>query len=108
MMPCWRIESINSCNASCPKFFRGCNALGMMLAKLIWCTLSPDSATSERAVTVGVPISAPRPLPRPDRAMRLRLTEQLYQGKQQSQRQYCDWISASWDEHPIALSPRVI
>jgi hypothetical protein len=32
----------------------------------------------------GVPISAPSPLPRPERAMPLRLPEQLYQGKQQS------------------------
>ena len=29
-------------------------------------------------------MSAPRPLPRPDLAMRLRLPEHLYQGKQQS------------------------
>src|SRR5437870_7056778 len=81
MMPCCRIESISSCNASRPKSFRGCNLLGTILAKLIWCTLSPDSATSVLAAMEGVPISAPRPLPRPDRAMRLRLPEQLYQRK---------------------------
>jgi|SRR6476620_9328503 len=83
-MPCCRIESISSCNASRPKSFRGCSVLGTILARSIWCTLSPDSATSEAAATDGVPISAPRPLPRPERAMGLRLPEQLYQGNQQS------------------------
>jgi hypothetical protein len=83
-MPCCRIESINSCNASRPKSFRGCKALGVMAAKSIWCTLSPDSDPSVRGATEGVPISAPRPLPRPDRAMRLRLPEQVHQRKQQS------------------------
>src|SRR5207249_7784321 len=84
MMPCCRIESISSCNASRPKSFRGCNVLGTTLARLIWCTLSPGSATSVLATMEGVPISAPSPLPRPERAMPLRLPEQLYQGKQQS------------------------
>ena len=55
MMPCCRIESVSSCNASRPKSFRGWNVLGTMFARLIWCTISPDSATSVRAVTVGVP-----------------------------------------------------
>src|SRR6266487_4308741 len=84
MMPCCRMESINSCNASRPKSLRGCNALGTMVAKLIWCTLSPASSPSVRAATEGVPINAPRPLPRPDRAMRLRLPEHTQQRKQQS------------------------
>src|ERR1700751_3136740 len=82
-MPCCRIDSINSCNASRPKSLRGCKALGVMAAKSIWCTLSTDSSPSVRGVK-GVPISAPRPLPRPDRAMRLRLPEQVHQRKQQS------------------------
>src|SRR6266480_2151897 len=55
-----------------------------MLANSIWCTLSPVSATSLGAGTVGVPISAPRPFPKPERAMRLRLPEQTRQRKQQS------------------------
>src|SRR5437016_10137948 len=84
MMPCCRIESTSSCNASRPKSFRGCSVLGTILARLIWCTLSPDSATSVLAGMEGVPISAPRPLPRPERAMQLRLPEQRYHGKQQS------------------------
>src|SRR5437867_7659613 len=83
-MPCCRIESISSCNASRAKFLRGCSALGMMVAKLIWCTLSPDSPVSARVAADGVPINAPSPLPRPDRAMRLRLREQFHQRKQQS------------------------
>src|SRR5437773_12445634 len=83
-MPCCRIESINSCNASRPKSLRGCNALGTMAAKLIWCTLSPASSPSVRAATEGVPINAPRPLPRPDRAMHLRLPEHTQQRKRQS------------------------
>src|SRR6266704_1853064 len=84
MMPCCRIESINSSNASRAKSLRGCNALGTMVAKSIWCTLSANSSPSLRAATEGVPISAPRPLPRPDRAMRLRLPELPQQRKQQS------------------------
>src|SRR6476620_3694588 len=83
-MPCCRMESINSCNASRPKSLRGCNALGTMAAKSIWCTLSPASSPSVRAATEGVPISAPRPLPRPDRAMCLRLPEHTQQRKRQS------------------------
>src|SRR5437773_10957995 len=83
-MPCCRIESISSCNASRAKFLRGCSALGTMVAKLIWCTLSPDSPVSARVAADGVPISAPSPLPRPDRAMWLRLREQFHQRKQQS------------------------
>src|SRR5205809_5022260 len=82
-MPCCRIESISSCNASRPKSFRGCSALGTIPARLIWYTLSPDSATSVLVAMEGVPISAPRPLPRPERAMRLRLPEQPPQRKQQ-------------------------
>src|SRR6266542_2197139 len=84
MMPCCRIESISSCSASRAKSLRGCSALGMMFAKLIWCTLSPGSPVSGRVATDGVPINAPSPLPRPDRAMRLRLREQFHQRKQQS------------------------
>src|SRR5438067_4586012 len=84
MMPCCRIESINSSNASRAKSLRGCNALGTMVAKSIWCTLSANSSPSLRAATEGAPISAPRPLPRPDRAMRLRLPELPQQRKQQS------------------------
>jgi hypothetical protein len=83
-MPCCRIESISSCSASGAKFLRGCSALGTMFARLIWCTLSPDSPVSARVAADGVPINAPRPLPRPDRAMRLRLREQFHQRKQQS------------------------
>src|SRR6266487_386075 len=83
-MPCCRMEPISSCSASRAKSLRGCNALGTMVAKLIWCTLSPDSAASVRVATDGVPISAPRPLPRPVRAMRLRLREQSEQRKQQT------------------------
>jgi hypothetical protein len=82
MIPCCRIESTSSCSASRPKSFRGCNALGTMLARLIWCTLSPASAPSLGAETAGVPMSAPRPLPKPERAMRLRLPEQTPQRKQ--------------------------
>src|SRR6266567_5304923 len=69
MIPCCRIEAISSCNASRPKSLRGCNALGTMLAKLIWCTLSPDSVTSVPVAAEGEPISAPRPLPKPERAI---------------------------------------
>src|SRR5439155_15048792 len=83
MIPCCRIDSISSCSASRPKSFRGCNALGTMFAKSIWCTLSPASALSLGAGTTGVPISAPRTLPKPERAMRLRLPEQTPQRKQQ-------------------------
>jgi hypothetical protein len=83
-MPCCRIELISSCSASRAKSLRGCSALGMMFAKLIWCTLSPGSPASARVATDGVPINAPSPLPRPDRAMRLRLREQVHQRKQQS------------------------
>src|SRR4029077_12743397 len=60
------------------------SALGTMFTKLIWCTRSPDSIASGRVATEGVPINAPRPLPRPVRAMRLRLREQFHQRKQQS------------------------
>lgn len=84
MIPCCRIESMSSCNASCAKSLRGCNGLGTMLASLIWWTLSPGSAASVRATAAGVPINAPRPLPRPDRAMRQRLREQPDQRKRQS------------------------
>src|SRR6266850_4232849 len=84
MMPCCRIESVSSCSASRAKSLRGCSALGTMVAKLIWWTLSPDSPVSGRVAADGVPISAPSPLPRPDRAMGLRLREQFHQRKQQS------------------------
>jgi hypothetical protein len=83
-MPCCRIESISSWSASRAKSLRGCSALGTMFVKLIWWTRSPDSIASGRVATEGVPINAPRPLPRPDRAMRLRLREQFHQRKQQS------------------------
>src|SRR2546426_6307572 len=55
-----------------------------MFARLIWCTLSPDSPVSARVAADGVLINAQRPLPRPDRAMRLMLREQFHQRKQQS------------------------
>src|SRR5437773_7094998 len=84
MMPCGRMESISSCSASRPKSLRGCSALGTIFAKLIWWIRSPDSLASGRVATEGVPINAPRPLPRPDRAMWLRLREQFHQRKQQS------------------------
>src|SRR5262249_4930997 len=92
-MPCCRMESISSCSASRAKSLRGCSALGTMVARLIRCTLSPDSPVSGRVVAEGVPINAPSPLPRPDRAMRLRLREQFHQRKQQSARSYgtCDF-----------------
>ena len=105
MIPCCRIESISSCNASRPKSLRGCRALGTMLAKLIRCTLSPDSATSVRMATDGAPISAPRPLPRPDRAMRLRLREQPHQRKQQTARQRSICLALTSVE---PVKPRVI
>src|SRR5262245_36784713 len=83
-MPCCRIDSINSSSTSRAKSFRGCNVLGTMLVSSIWCTLSPVSDPSLGVATAGVPISAPRPLPKPERPMPVRLPEQLYQGKQQS------------------------
>src|SRR5262252_1645919 len=55
-----------------------------MVVRLIWCTRSPDSPASGLGATEGVPINAPRPLPRPVRAMRVRLREQFYQSKQQT------------------------
>src|SRR5262249_12490276 len=79
MIPCCRIDSTSSCSASRPKSFRGCSALGTTLAKLIWCTLSPASPPSLGVATIGVLISAPRPLPKPERAMRLRLPVQTDQ-----------------------------
>ena len=82
-MPCCRIESISSCSALRAKSLRGCSVLGTMFARLIRCTLSPDSPVSARVAADGVPINAPSPLPRPDRAMRLRLREQFHQRKQQ-------------------------
>jgi len=45
-----------------------------------------------------VPISAPRPLPRPERAMRLRLPEQLYHGKRQSAPSIKAWQSPALPE----------
>ena len=54
-----------------------------MLARLIWRTLSPDSTTSSLGTGEGVPISAPRPFPRLDLAMRLRLPEQHHERKLQ-------------------------
>src|SRR5262245_37808754 len=79
MIPCCRIDSTSSCSASRPKSFRGCSALGITLAKLIWCTLSPASPPSLGVATLGVLISAPRPLRKPERAMRLRLPGQTDQ-----------------------------
>src|SRR3954468_16171559 len=55
-----------------------------MLVSSIWCTLSPVSDASLGAATAGVPISAPRPLPKPERAMSVRLPKQTSQRKQQS------------------------
>src|SRR6266404_7727312 len=68
-MPCCRIDSISSSSASRAKSFRGCNVLGTMLVSSIWCTLSPASDPSLGVATEGVPISAPRPLPKPERAI---------------------------------------
>jgi hypothetical protein len=68
-MPCCRIDSISSSSTSRAKSFRGCNVLGTMLVSSIWCTLSAAPDPSLGVATVGVPISAPRPLPRPDRAI---------------------------------------
>ena len=82
------MESISSCSASRAKSLRGCSPLGTIVARLIRCTLSPDSPLSGRIVAEGGPINAPSPLPRPDRAMRLRLREQFHQRKQQSARSY--------------------
>src|SRR5712671_488302 len=83
-MPCCRIDSISSSSTSRAKSFRGCNVLGTMLVSSIWCTLSVASDPSLGVTTAGVPIKAPRPLPKPERAMRLRLPEQSSQRKQQS------------------------
>jgi len=68
-MPCCLIDSISSSSTSRAKSFRGCNVLGTMLVSSIWCTLSPAPDPSLGVATAGVPISAPRPLPRPDRAI---------------------------------------
>lgn len=68
-MPCCRIDSINSSSASRAKSFRGCNVLGTILASSIWCTLSPASKLSLGVATAGVLINAPRPLPKPERAI---------------------------------------
>jgi hypothetical protein len=43
--------------------------LGTILVNSIWCTLSPVSEPSLGVATAGVPISAPRPLPKPERAI---------------------------------------
>ena len=66
-MPCCRIDSISSSSTSRAKSFRGCNVLGTMLVSSIRCTLSPASDPSLGVATAGVPISAPRPLPKPER-----------------------------------------
>src|SRR5439155_14238764 len=68
-MPCCRIDSISSSSASRAKSFRGCNVLGTMLVSSIWCTLWPASDPSLGVAIEGVPISAPRPLPKPERAI---------------------------------------
>src|SRR5882724_2527974 len=68
-MPCCRIDSISSSSTSRAKSFRGCNVLGTMLVSLIWCTFWPASDPSLGMATEGVPISAPRPLPKPERAI---------------------------------------
>src|SRR5215475_4355888 len=68
-MPCCRIDSINSSSTLRAKSFRGCNVLGTMLVSSIWCTLSPVYDPSLGVATAGVPISAPRPLPKPERAI---------------------------------------
>src|SRR6267154_4626753 len=68
-MPCCRIDSLSSSSASRAKSFRGCNVLGTMLVSSIWCTFSPASDPSLDVATEGVPISAPRPLPKPERAI---------------------------------------
>src|SRR6266480_535846 len=69
MMPCCRIDSINSNSTSRAKSSRGCNVLWSMLVSSIWCTLSVGSDPSLGVATAGVPISAPRPLPKPERAI---------------------------------------
>src|SRR5215217_1343055 len=68
-MPCCRIDSVSSSSTSRAKSFRGCNVLGTMLVSSIWCTFSPASDPSLGVATEGVPISAPRPLPKPERAI---------------------------------------
>src|SRR6266513_2072156 len=68
-MPCCRIDSISSNSASRAKSFRGCNVLGTMLVSSIWWTFSPASDPSLGMATEGVPISALRPLPKPERAI---------------------------------------
>jgi len=52
--------------------------------------------------TDGVPINAPSPLPRPDRAMRLRLREQFHQRKQQSVQEH----TKQTKEKPIVQDKR--
>src|SRR6476620_8872610 len=61
------MDSISSSSTSRAKSFRGCNVLGTMLVSSIWCTLSPASGLSLGVAVAGVPISAPRPLPKPER-----------------------------------------
>src|SRR5207248_10870517 len=68
-MPCCRIDSLSSISTSRAKSFRGCNVLGTMLVSSIWCTYSPASDPSLGVANAGVPISAPRPLPKPERAI---------------------------------------
>src|SRR5437868_3787193 len=79
------MESTNSCKASGANSLRGCNGLGVILARSTWLILSPDSESGRGAGRL--PISAPKPLPRPDFAgdvaMRLRLPEHLAQGNRQ-------------------------
>src|SRR3954468_2081289 len=84
MIPCWRIDSISSSRTSRAKSFRGCNVLGTILVSSIWCTLSAASDPSLGVATAGVPMSAPRPLPKPDRAIRSEATGTESQRKQQS------------------------
>src|SRR6266446_6659706 len=68
-MPCCRIDSLSSSSTSRATSFRGCNVLGTMLVSSIWCTFSPASDPSLGVTTEGVPMSAPRPLPKPERAI---------------------------------------
>src|SRR3954463_5025111 len=68
MIPCWRIDSTSSPNASAAKVFRGWSGLGTIIASSTWWIFSPGSASS-RMAEGRVLINALRPLPRADFAM---------------------------------------
>src|SRR4030088_2218736 len=76
------MESTSSLSASSGNSLRGCNGLGTIGVNATSGIRSPESTAV--GATGGRPLmSAPRPLPRPDFAMRLRLPEQHYQSKRQ-------------------------